>query len=68
MVKIITNQFLKTAVIKSVLNEYDIKSQELSKDDLKYGSEVIDPPFDPFRLDKLRDVSGLHDICIRTKC
>lgn len=68
MVKIITNQFLKTAVIKSVLNEYDIKSQELSKDDLKYGSEVIDPPFDPFQLDKLREVSGLHDICITTKC
>lgn len=66
--KVISNQFLKNAVIKSVLNEYDIKSQELSKDDLKYGNEVIDPPFDPFRLDKLRDVSGLHDICIRTKC
>jgi len=66
--KVISNQFLKQAVIKSVLNEYEIKSQELSKDDLQYGNEVIDPPFDPFRLDKLRDVSGLHDICIRTKC
>ena len=66
--KVITNQFLKQAVIKSVLNEYEIKSQELSKDDLQYGNEVIDPPFDPFRLDKLREVSGLHDICIRTKC
>ncbi|MBQ6351101.1 MAG: phage portal protein [Methanobrevibacter sp.] len=68
MMKVITNQFLKQAVIKSVLNEYEIKSQELSKDDLQYGNEVIDPPFDPFRLDKLREVSGLHDICIRTKC
>ncbi|MBE6505628.1 MAG: phage portal protein [Methanobrevibacter millerae] len=68
MMKVISNQFLKQAVIKSVLNEYEIKSQELSKDDLQYGNEVIDPPFDPFRLDKLRDVSGLHDICIRTKC
>lgn len=66
--KVISNQFLKQAVIKSVLNEYEIKSQELSKDDLQYANEVIDPPFDPFRLDKLRDVSGLHDICIRTKC
>ena len=66
--KVITNQFLKQAVIKSVLNEYEIKSQELSKDDMQYGSEVIEPPFDPFKLDKLRDVSGLHDICITTKC
>lgn len=66
--KVITSQFLKTAVIKSVLNEYEIKSQELSKDDMQYGSEIIEPPFDPFKLDKLRDVSGLHDICIRTKC
>lgn len=68
MVKIVTNQFLKDAVIKSVLNEYNVKSQELSEDDMKYGDEVIDPPFNPFQLDKLRDISGLHDICITVKC
>lgn len=68
MIKVVTNQFLRDAVIKSVLNEYDIKSQELSKDDLQYGNEVIAPPFDPFRLDQLRDISGLHDNCITTKC
>lgn len=68
MVKIVTNQFLKDAVIKSVLNEYDVKSQELSEDDMNYGDEVIDPPFNPFQLDKLRDISGLHDICITVKC
>ena len=66
--KVVTNQFLRQAVIKSVLNEYDIKSQELSKDDLQYGDEVIQPPYDPFKLNKLREVSGLHDICITTKC
>ena len=68
MVKIITSQHLKNAVIKSVLNEYDIKSQELNKDELEYGNEVINPPFDPLQLDKLREISGLHDICITTKC
>lgn len=68
MVKIVTSTFLKDAVIKSVLNEYDVKSQELSEDDMNYGDEVIDPPFNPFQLDKLRDISGLHDICITVKC
>ncbi len=68
MVKIVTNQFLKDAVIKSVLNEYDVKSQELSEEDMQYGDEVINPPFNPFQLDKLRDISGLHDICITVKC
>lgn len=68
MVKIVTNQFLKDAVIKSVLNEYDVKSQELSEEDMNYGDEAIDPPFNPFQLDKLRDISGLHDICITVKC
>lgn len=66
--KVVTNQFLRQAVIKSVLNEYEIRSQELSKDDLKYGTEIIDPPYDPFKLNTLREVSGLHDICITTKC
>lgn len=68
MVKIVTNTFLKDAVIKSVLNEYDVKSQELSTEDMNYGNEAIDPPFNPFQLDKLRDISGLHDICITVKC
>lgn len=68
MVKIVTNTFLKDAVIKSVLNEYDVKSQELSTEDMNYGDEAIDPPFNPFQLDKLRDISGLHDICITVKC
>lgn len=66
--KVVTNQFLKQAVIKSILNEYEIRSQELSKDELKYGNEIIDPPYDPFRLNTLREVSGLHDICITTVC
>lgn len=66
--KVVTNQFLKQAVIKSILNEYEIRSQELSKDELKYGNEIIDPPYDPFKLNTLREVSGLHDICITTKC
>lgn len=68
MVKIVTNTFLKDAVIKSVLNEYDVKSQELSTEDMNYGDEAIDPPFNPFQLEKLRDISGLHDICITVKC
>lgn len=68
MVKIVTSTFLKDAVIKSVLNEYDVKSQELSEEDMQYGDEVINPPFNPFQLDKLRDISGLHDICITVKC
>ena len=66
--KVVTNQFLKQAVIKSILNEYEIRSQELSKDELKYGNEIIEPPYDPFKLNTLREVSGLHDICIATKC
>lgn len=68
MVKIVSSNFLKDTVIKSVLNEYEIKSQEMSKDELTYGTEVIEPPYDPFQLDKLRDISGLHDICITVKC
>ena len=68
MVKIVTSNFLKDAVIKSVLNEYDVKSQELSEEDMNYGDECIDPPFNPYQLDKLRDISGLHDICITVKC
>lgn len=68
MVKVVSSNLLKDAVIKSVLNEYDIKSKELSRDELTYGDEVIEPPFNPFQLDKLRDISGLHDICITTKC
>ena len=66
--KVVTNQFLRQAVIKSVLKEYDIKSQELSKDEMQYGNEIIQPPYDPFKLNNLREVSGLHDICITTKC
>lgn len=68
MVKIVKSNFLRDSVIKSVLNEYEIKSQEMSKDELTYGTEVIDPAYDPFQLDKLRDISGLHDICITVKC
>lgn len=68
MVKIVTSTFLKDAVIKSVLNEYDVKSQELSEEDMNYGNEAIEPPFNPFQLEKLRDISGLHDICITVKC
>lgn len=68
MVKVVSSNLLKTAVIKSVLNEYDIKSKELSRDELTYGDECIEPPFHPYQLDKLRDISGLHDICITTKC
>ena len=43
MVKIVKSNFLRDSVIKSVLNEYEIKSQEMSKDELTYGTEVIDP-------------------------
>lgn len=67
MVKIVTSNFLKDSVIKSVLEEYNIKSQELSKDELTYGTQVIEPPYDPFLLEKLRDISGLHDTCIKVK-
>ena len=41
MVKIVKSNFLRDSVIKSVLNEYEIKSQEMSKDELTYGTEVI---------------------------
>lgn len=56
MVKIVKSNFLRDSVIKSVLNEYEIKSQEMSKDELTYGTEIIDPAYDPFQLDKLRDI------------
>ena len=68
MVKIVSSNHLKESVIKSVLNEYDIKSKEMSPEDLKYGTEVIEPVYNPFQLHKLREISGLHDICITTKC
>ena len=68
MVKIVTSKHLRESVIKSVLNEYEIKSKELSPEDLKYGNEVIEPPYNPFQLQRLREISGLHDICITTKC
>ena len=35
---------------------------------MNYGDEAIEPPFNPFQLEKLRDISGLHDICITVKC
>lgn len=68
MVTIVKSQTLKESVIKSVLNEYDIKSKEMSPEDLNYGSDVIEPVYSPFQLKQLREVSGLHDICIITKC
>ena len=68
MVVVVSSNTLKDSVIKSVLNEYEIKSTEITPEDLKYGTEVIEPPFNPFTLNKLREVSGLHDICITTKC
>lgn len=66
--KIVKSGMLKDAVIKSILNEYEIKSKEITNEDLKYGDEVIDPPYNPYQLALLREVSGLHDICITTKC
>ena len=68
MVKIVTSQHLKDSVIKSILNEYEIKSKEFTEEDLQYGAEIIEPPYSPFQLNKLREISGLHDICITTKC
>lgn len=68
MVKIVSSNHLKDSVIKSVLNEYEIKSKEMSPEDLNYGTEVIEPPYNPRQLQLLREVSGLHDICISTKC
>ena len=68
MVIVVTSNSLKDSVIKSVLNEYEIKSKEISPEDMKYGTDVIEPPYSPFHLKKLRESSGLHDICIITKC
>lgn len=68
MVVVVSSDFLRDTVIKSVLDEYDVKSKEISPDELTYGDECIEPPFNPLELDKLRDISGLHDICIRVKC
>lgn len=64
---IVKSNTLKDSIIKSVLHEYDVKSQELSKDELNYGTEIIDPVYDPFLLDKLREMSGTHDSCIVVK-
>ena len=64
----VTSKTLHDDVIKSVLNEYEIKSKEISEEDFDYGGEIIEPPYSPFRLKRLRESSGLHDICIRTKC
>lgn len=66
--KIVSSSTLKDAVIKSVLDEYEIRSKEMSPEDFQYGAEVIEPPYNPMELKKLREVSGLHDICITTKC
>ena len=66
--KIVKSGMLKDAVIKSVLNEYEIKSKEITNEDLQYGNDVIDPPYNPHQLALMREVSGLHDICISTKC
>lgn len=68
MVKFVKSNTLKQSVIKSVLNEYDIKSKEISPEDFNYSGEVIEPPYNPYELQRLREVSGLHDICITTKC
>jgi len=66
--KIVKSTTLKDSVIKSILNEYEIKSKEITEEDLNYGDEVIEPPYNPTQLALLREVSGLHDICITTKC
>ena len=68
MVRIVKSTQLRESVIKSILNEYEIKSKEITKEDLDYGTEVIEPPFSPYQLSLLRETSGLHDICITTKC
>lgn len=68
MVKIVTsNNSLRNAIIKSVLEEYDIKSKEQTRDELTYGTEVIKPPYNPFILETLTDMSGLHDTCLNVK-
>ena len=64
---VVKSNTLKDAVIKSVLNEYDVKSNEMSKDELTYGTEIIEPVYDPFLLEKLREMSGTHDSCITVK-
>ena len=66
--KFVRSNTLKDSVIKSVLREYEIKSKEINPEDFDYGNEVIEPPYSPFQLKKLREASGLHDICITTKC
>ena len=66
--KIVKSSTLKDAVIKSVLNEYEIKSKEINPEDFNYGTEIIEPPYSPLQLKRLRELSGLHDICIITKC
>lgn len=64
---VVKSNTLKDAIIKSVLNEYDVKSNEMSKDELNYGTEIIEPVYDPFILEKLREMSGTHDSCITVK-
>lgn len=64
---VVKSNTLRDAVIKSVLNEYDVKSNEMSKDELTYGTEIIEPVYDPFLLEKLREMSGTHDSCITVK-
>ena len=54
---VVKSNTLRDAVIKSVLNEYDVKSNEMSKDELTYGTEIIEPVYDPFLLEKLREMS-----------
>ena len=64
---VVKSNTLRDAVIKSVLNEYDVKSNQMSKDELTYGTEIIEPVYDPFLLEKLREMSGTHDSCITVK-
>lgn len=64
---VVKSNTLKDAIIKSVLNEYDVRSNEMSKDELTYGTEIIEPVYDPFLLEKLREMSGTHDSCITVK-
>lgn len=68
MVIVVSSNTLKDQVIKSVLNEYEIKSTEISEEDFQYGTDVLEPPYNPHTLNRLRESSGLHDICITTKC
>lgn len=64
---VVKSNTLRDSVIKSVLNEYDVKSNEMSKDELTYGTNIIDPVYDPFLLERLREMSGTHDVCITVK-